>query len=171
MTSLKTANTFRKYHRLLGFFLAGIMMIYACSGVLMIFRTTDFLKYEQLEEKQLDPALTAEELGQALRIKDFAVQEDTAEALLFKQGSYDKRSGLASVTKKQYPWVLQKMVGLHKATVNSPLFFMNIFFGAGLLFFAVSGFFMFIPKAPAFRSGLKFAAAGFTVALAVLLLG
>ena len=38
MPSTKTANTFRKYHRLLGFFLAGVMVVYACSGVLPAFR-------------------------------------------------------------------------------------------------------------------------------------
>ena len=34
----------RIIHRYLGFFLAGIMTVYALSGVLLIFRSTDFLK-------------------------------------------------------------------------------------------------------------------------------
>ena len=33
--------TFRILHRYLGFFLAGIMMIYAVSGITLIFRNTD----------------------------------------------------------------------------------------------------------------------------------
>ena len=36
----------RIYHRYLGFFLAGIMAIYSISGIIMIFRDTDFLKKE-----------------------------------------------------------------------------------------------------------------------------
>lgn len=32
----------RVYHRYLGFFLAGIMAVYAISGVVLIFRDTDF---------------------------------------------------------------------------------------------------------------------------------
>jgi hypothetical protein len=36
----------RVYHRYLGFFLAGIMAIYSVSGIIMIFRDTDFLKKE-----------------------------------------------------------------------------------------------------------------------------
>ena len=40
-----TAHTrMRIWHRYLGFFLAGIMAVYSTSGVLMIFRDTDFLK-------------------------------------------------------------------------------------------------------------------------------
>lgn len=34
----------RIYHRYLGYFLAGIMAVYAISGLTMIFRDTDFLK-------------------------------------------------------------------------------------------------------------------------------
>lgn len=34
----------RIIHRYLGFFLAGIMAVYALSGIIMIFRDTDFLK-------------------------------------------------------------------------------------------------------------------------------
>ena len=38
--------TFRVLHRYLGFFLAGIMMIYAVSGITLIFRNTDTFKQE-----------------------------------------------------------------------------------------------------------------------------
>jgi hypothetical protein len=34
----------RELHRYLGFFLVGIMSVYAISGVVLIFRDTDFLK-------------------------------------------------------------------------------------------------------------------------------
>lgn len=37
-------NNMRIIHRYLGFFLAGIMAVYAVSGMVMVFRTTDFLK-------------------------------------------------------------------------------------------------------------------------------
>ncbi len=169
MTSLHTANTFRKYHRLLGFFLAGVMAIYACSGVLLVFRDTNFLKFEHTSERQLATGLSADDLGQNLRLKGFRVDGENAAEVLFPQGRYDKASGVATVTQKAYPAPLQKMVNLHKATSDSPLFFMNVFFGVSLLFFAISPFFMFLPKLPAFRTGLKFAGAGACVALVVVL--
>lgn len=167
MTTLKTANTFRKYHRLLGFFLAGIMTIYACSGVLLVFRSTDFLKYEQTQERQLAPGLQGRELGPILRLREFRVIDDSDSQVNFPQGNYNKQTGVALVTVKDYPLALRKLVMLHKASTNSPLFFMNIFFGGALLFFAVSSFFMFLPNLPVYRTGLKFAGMGVLVALAM----
>lgn len=171
MTSLKTANTFRKYHRLLGFFLAGVMTIYSCSGVLLVFRTTDFLKYEKTIEKVLAPGLSTDELGQQLRLKGFKIQQESVGKLTFEQGIYDKRSGRTTVTTQDYPLPVKKLVDMHKATTNSPLFFMNILFGCSLLFFAVSSFFMFLPKLPVYKTGLKFAAVGLVVALVMVLAG
>ncbi len=169
MTTIKSASLVRKYHRLLGFFLAGIMMIYACSGVLLIFRNTDFMKFEQIVEKQLSANLDARSLARELRLSDFKLKADTSQQIVFKQGSYDKASGLATITKASYPLPVKKLVDLHKANSNSPLFFMNVFFGAALLFFAVSSFFMFVPKLPVYKTGVKFALAGFVVALVVVL--
>lgn len=40
------SNKMRTYHRYLGFFLAGIMAMYSISGIVLIFRDTDFLKKE-----------------------------------------------------------------------------------------------------------------------------
>lgn len=167
--SAKNVSTFRKYHRLLGFFLAGVMMIYASSGVLLIFRTTDFLKYEQTTEQQLAPGLSKEQLGKQLRLKNFRVKEESNEFIVFEQGRYAKNDGTAIVTLKKYPSAVQKLVDLHKATPNSPLFFMNVFFGLGLLFLAISSFFMFLRKAPTYKTGLKFALAGFVVAVVMVL--
>lgn len=169
MTSAKTANTFRKYHRLLGFFLAGIMMIYAVSGILMIYRTTDFLQYEQTKEQELEPNLSAVEVGKKLRLKGFEVIEESGDQVRFSQGSYNKTSGLALVIKKDYHPILQKLVKMHKATVNSPLYFFNIFFGASLFFFSLSAFFMYAGNLSIYRTGLKFAAAGVIFALIVVL--
>ena len=45
MAKIKDTRTFmRIVHRYLGFFMAGIMAVYAISGVLLIYRDTDFLK-------------------------------------------------------------------------------------------------------------------------------
>ena len=87
MTTAKTASTVRKYHRMLGFFLAGIMMIYATSGVLLVLRSTDFLKYEQTTERQLAPGLPAAELGQQLHLRGFKVEQETVDRIQFRQGS------------------------------------------------------------------------------------
>lgn len=171
MASIALHNGVRKYHRYLGFFLAGVMALYACSGVLMIFRGTDFLKFEQTSERQLAPGLGAAELESSLRMKGFKVTGEDQNRIQFKQGHYDRTTGVATVTVKDYPTAIARVVKMHKATTNSPVYLLNIFFGLSLLFFALSSFFMFLPKLPQYRSGLKIAGAGFVVAVLVVVLG
>ncbi len=165
----KFASLFRKYHRMIGFFLAGMMTIYAFTGVLLIFRNTDFLKYDYNIEKTLPVGLTAVELQKVMRSRDFRVTEESDTHIYFENGMYSKTDGEAKLTKKEYPSVIKKMVGLHKATTDSPLFYMNIIFGSGLLFLALSSFFMFIRQAPSLKSGLKFAVAGIVVVFIMVL--
>lgn len=160
----------RIYHRYLGFFLAGIMMVYALSGTVLIFRNIDFLKKEAIEEHTLKIGTQPEELGPALRIRNFKVEKTEGNMVYFKNGSYNTETGIAIVTKKELPYVLKKMTDLHKATTDSPLFFLNIFFGASLLFFVLSSFWMFLPKTTAFRKGMIFTAAGLVLTLLLLFL-
>ena len=70
--------TMRVLHRYLGFFLVGIMAVYAISGIVLIFRDTDFLKKEIAYEKQVKPNATAEELGKLIKIKRGISVEDSA---------------------------------------------------------------------------------------------
>lgn len=164
----KLQKTMRVYHRYLGFFLAGIMAVYALSGVLMIFRNTDFLKKDLVRERAFEVGTEAEELGAQLRIKNFEIEKEEGNLVYFTGGNYNKETGVAIYTKKELPYVLKKMTDMHKATSNSPLFFLNIFFGASLLFFVLSAFWMFLPKTTIFKKGLFFAAAGLVLALLVL---
>jgi hypothetical protein len=159
--------TMRILYRYLGFFLAGIMFIYAVSGVVMIFRETSFLKTEAITEKQLEPNLGAGELSPTLRM---AVKVDKVEGdiLYFKDGNYNQKTGVATVTKMELPFVLEKMERLHKATTKSPIYFLNIFFGLSLLFFVISTFWMFRPKTTIFKNGIAFTIAGVILALVIL---
>lgn len=170
MGNLKINNTMRTYHRYLGFFLAGIMAVYALSGVLMIFRNTDFLKSEKTREKQFPTDIKPEELGRALKIRDFKIEREQNGLLYFNQGTFNTATGIATVTTKEWPRVLEKMTKLHKATSNDPLFFLNIFFGLSLLFFVVSAFWMFLPNTDMFRKGIYFAIGGILLTLLLLLI-
>lgn len=161
-------NKMRIYHRYLGFFLAGIMAVYALSGVVMIFRDTDFLKSEKQMTRELAKDLPNDEVGRSLRMRDFKVDRVEGSVVYFKQGTYDKATGIAQFKTKQLPYVLDKMTKLHKANTGQPLFYLNIFFGLSLLFFVISAFWMFVPKTDVFRKGVYFALAG--LILTVLLL-
>lgn len=171
MASAKLHMSFRKYHRWLGFFLAGIISIYALSGILLIFRKTDFLKFEQTQTHQLEANLTVKQVASKFKIRDLSIIKETDEEILLNVGKYNKLDGVATITQKDYPIVLSKMVKLHKATTNSPLYWLNISFGVGLLFFVISAFLMFAPKFPMFKNGLKIAGIGALVAVLVVIFG
>ena len=161
-------NTMRIYHRYLGYFLAGIMTVYAVSGVVLIFRDTAFLKSEMQNEKKLEPNLSPEALGKALRIRDFKIEHINGNIASFKQGTYNQETGVANYTTKELPFVLNKLTQLHKASTGQPLFFLNVFFGLSLLFFVVSSFWMFMPNTDIFRKGLYFVLAGVVLTLLLL---
>lgn len=164
----KTEEKMRTYHRYLGFFLAGIMAMYAISGIVLIYRNTDFLKKEVAVEKTIKPNIKANEVGKALKIKHFKLQKEEGNMVHFEGGTYDRKTGVANYTEKKLPFVLDKMTKIHKATSSQPLYFLNIFFGAALLFFVVSAFWMFRPSAPIFKKGIYFALGGLVLTLILL---
>lgn len=163
-----TNNRMRVYHRYLGFFLAGIMAVYALSGIVMIFRDTDFLKKEKLVEKKLSPDLKAEELGKAIRINGLKIESENGDLQTFSQGSYNKATGEVKYTMKSWPKIIEKLTQLHKANTKQPLFYLNIFFGVSLLFFVISAFWMFMPETTIFKKGLYFTLAGIILTIILL---
>jgi len=135
----------------------------------MIFRQTDFLKSEKIIERQLQPNLKAGEISGALRVKGGIKPEKTeGDVVYFKQGQYNKATGMATIKKMELPFILDKMEHLHKATTNSPIYFLNIFFGLSLLFFVISSFWMFLPKTSVFKKGLYFSLAGMVLTIILL---
>jgi len=171
MTKKATANYYmRIFHRYLGFFLAGIMAVYSISGMVLVFRSTDFLKKEVPIEKKIASNISAKELGEKLKIKRLKVDRQEGGIYYFKNGTYNSQTGVAKYTKKELPYLLNKMTHLHKATTNDPLYFLNLFFGASLLFFVISSFWMFLPSTKVFRKGLYFTLAGILLTLLMLFL-
>ena len=164
----KTALAMRTYHRYLGFFLAGIMAVYAISGIVLIFRDSDLFKKEVVYHKTAAPQLSKKTLPKALGERKLKVTREDDTYLYFKQGSYNKITGEAVYTKKQLPYLLGKMSNFHKAQSGDSLFFLNIFFGLALLFFVISAFWMYTPSTSIFRKGMLFVAAGILLTLILL---
>ena len=169
MGNKKTVNiSMRELHRYIGYFLAGIMAVYALSGIILIYRNTDFLKVEKQIEKKLSPNIKSDELGKSLRIRNFKISKTEGDILHFNTGTYNNKTGIANYTIKELPFVLKKMTELHKATTKQPLYWLNIFFGVSLLFFVISSFWMFRPKSDIFRKGMYFTIAGIILTLVLL---
>jgi hypothetical protein len=143
------------------------MAMYAISGIIMIFRETDFLKKEVVSERKLEPNLTGGELSPKLRMA-VKVDKKEGDVLYFKDGNYNTQTGVATIKKMELPLILDKMEHLHKATTNSPVYWLNIFFGVSLLFFVISSFWMFLPKTSVFKKGLYFSLAGMVLTMILL---
>lgn len=166
MDKIKNTKTFMRItHRYLGFFLAGIMAVYAISGVLLVYRDTDFLKKEKSYEKKFDPNLDEKKLGKEIKIKNFGVEKTEGDLMYFKQGTYNIKTGEAKYKKKELPFVLDKMTKLHKSQSKEALSPLNTFFGISLFFFVISSFWMFPPKSKIFKRGMIFTAIGLIIAL------
>lgn len=142
--------------------------MYALSGIVLVFRSTDFLKKEVMIEETIATNISTTDLGRALHINRLKVERQGDGIYYFKAGTYDSKTGLALYTKKELPYILDRMTHLHKANTNDPLYFLNIFFGVGLLFFVISSFWMFIPSSSIFKKGLYFVAAGAVLTLVLL---
>jgi hypothetical protein len=158
----------RIIHRYLGFFLAGIMAVYSLSGIVLIFRDTDFLKQERIDTKIIEANLSGEEIGQKLAIRNFNIEKEEGNLVYFQNGTYEKSTGETKITVKELPYLLDKMTHLHKAKSSQPLFFLNIFFGLSLFFFVISSFWMFMPKTSVFKKGMYFTAGGIVLTLILL---
>ena len=136
----------------------------------MIFRETDFLKKEKVIERRLKPGIKTDELGRELRMRDFKIEKEAGDIISFKQGTYNKATGLAKYTSKELPYFMEKLTRLHKADTKNPLFFLNVFFAIALLFFVVSSFWMFLPKTTIFKKGLYFTLAGVVLTIILIII-
>ncbi len=152
-------------HRYLGYLMAGIMTVYAISGVILIYRDTDFLKKENHYEKVFDKNLDVKKLGEETKIKNLEITKTENGILYFKEGTYNSITGKADYTKKELPFVWDKMTKLHKAKSEQALSPLNTFFGICLFFFVLSSFWMFPPKSKIFKKGMVFTAIGVLIAL------
>lgn len=155
----------RLLHRYIGYFAAGIMAVYAISGVLLIYRDTDFLKREHQYDVIVKPQLTEKELAKEIKVKGLEFKEVKDGIAHFEQGTYNLTTGQAVYKRKQLPYVLEKFNELHKATSKHRYSLLNTTFGLSLFFFVVSSFWMFNFKSKPFRKGMIYAGIGFILAL------
>lgn len=171
MDKIKDTRSFMRItHRYLGYFLAGIMAVYAVSGIILVYRDTDFLKSEKKYEKTLSANLSEKELKKELKMKGLEVEKTEGAVLHFKKGTYDSSTGIAKYSKMELPFVLDKMVSLHKSQSKDAIAPLSVFFGVALFFFVISSFWMFNPKTKAFKRGIKFTIAGLVISILLLLI-
>lgn len=161
----------RGLHRDVGYLTAGLTVIFALSGIAQIFRDTDLFQVQKAQEVQVQPGLSADALGPALRMREVHVDRTEGGVLYFRGGSYDPATGKATRLQKEFVPPLDRLTELHKAPSRSAMHWLTLAYGVMLLFLGTSSFFMFRPGHALQKRGLVFAGIGFAVALAVLFLG
>lgn len=169
----KTQNIYhimRVLHRDIGFLTIGLTLVYALSGVLLIYRNTGLLKMERIEEKQLVANLTGNDLGQQLRIRNFKVEREDEETIYFKDGFYDVVTGKSVVTRKVYIPPFDKLVDLHKITGTHKMSVLALVYGFMLCFLAVSSLFMFKLGSRKSKRGIAMIALSIIITVAIVVL-
>lgn len=158
----------RALHRDIGFFIVGLIVIYSISGIVLTFRDTNFLKSERQVERQLEPNLEANQLGETLRMRGFRVENESAEMIDFGTGTYHKETGLATYSVYELPAVLEQFNDLHKTMSSSSASPFTTILGFLLLFMAVSSLWMFKTTSPHFKRGMVLTAVGILASVALL---
>ena len=164
----------RFLHNNIGFFIVGLVVIYSLSGILQVYRDTDLLKHDVVNEKKLELNLTPAKLKDALRMKELVPEKTEGSVVYFKGGHYDGATGMASYTSKEwYSWVMP-FTDLHKmrskdAERPAAHYFTTIF-GFALLFMSISAFWMFKPGTKLFSRGVYMTLAGIVASLILLFL-
>ena len=160
----------RALHRDVGFFVVGLALVYSLSGVVLLYRDTDFLMRDVQVERTLPAGLDSNELAKALHLRGFKVSTTEDDVVHFREGTYNRITGLAAYSKRELPYVLQKFVDLHKTASGKTTHWYAILFGVLLCFLAVSSFWMYRKGTGPFRRGLWIAAAGVVITAIVLFL-
>ncbi len=158
----------RALHRDIGFFAVGLIIIYALSGIALIYRDSDFLKHSIRIEKKASQNMEASELGNVLHMRDFKVTKIEGETIYFQNGSYNKATGVAIYTSKEVIFPINKFIELHKVSSRNPAHWITTIFALLLLFLAISSFWMFKKRSGLFRRGIVLASSGILVAILLL---
>lgn len=162
--------TIRMLHRNVGFFIFGFIVIYALSGITLIFRDSNFLKVEKKIQTRLPIETKPSAIGPALKLREFRILETRGDTILFQGGSFNKATGDAEYTIKELIFPLNKLTTLHKTPSKNPLHWLSLVLGILLLFMAISSLWMFSPKTKKFKQGAIVAATGILIACLLLLL-
>ena len=160
----------RPLHRDIGFLAVGFTIIFCISGVILIFKETDFLKKEKIIEKTILPNLEVLELGKALHLREFKILKEDGGIVYFENGSYNKTTGNVSYESKELPSFFEKLNNVHKSSSKNIIHWFTMLYGISLLFLAISSFWMYKPKTKMSRRGIVLSLIGFVFAAMVIIL-
>ena len=163
----------RVLHRNIGFLALGMTLVFSLSGTLLVHRGGDFMKATTTVEKTLQPNMTADEVGNALKLKKFKVTEEKDGIICFTDnGKYDSQTGKVTYDKKELVFPFNKFAELHKteSSQNAPRGWFATLFGIVMAFLAISSLLMFPTKTKQFKANMIYAGIGIIITLILLLI-
>lgn len=164
-------QSMRSLHRYLGFFVAGLMLVYAISGIVLLMRDTGFMQTETTIEKTLPGGMKGEQIGEALHERHLEIKDETPTKVTFKGGGeYDKTTGKVSYVKEDVIFPFNKLISLHKLSTKTPFVVIGMVGAVALLLLVITSFFMFSTNTRMFKRGMAWAIAGIVITLAALFL-
>ncbi|MGE4422863.1 MAG: hypothetical protein AB7D39_11255 [Pseudodesulfovibrio sp.] len=164
-------RTMRSLHRDIGFLMIGLTLMYCLSGIVLIYRDSGFLKFENHVETDIDRGLTSKELEAALHLRRITVERLEAGVIHFNNGEYNVLTGHASYTLQEYPWLVRKFNALHLSPSSSAMHYFGIAYGLLLIFLALSSLLMYKPGTKSFRRGITLSSAGVAMAVMLMFIG
>lgn len=160
----------RALHRDLGFLAIGLIIVYSLSGIVLIYRDKGFMNTEIQIEKTLSPNLEPRQLGNELHIREMRETKTEGDIIYFKDGYYNKVTGMVSYKTKEVIFPFNKFIELHKSnSADTSHWFLTVF-GIILLFLSVSSFWMFKKGTRSFSRGLILSGTGIVVTIIILLI-
>ncbi len=177
-------QTFRALHRDLGYFYIGLIISFAFSGILMNHRDMFHAEKYDVQNREIQVKLPAEEQLTEDFAKEFLKQnkiEDTYRRSKVKGGSFrisckntdieiDLATGKGEIESYKKTPIISQMMKLHKNTSNWWIYYSDVF-GLSLIIIAITGTIMIPAGKFSFkRRGWKLAVAGIVFPLIVLFL-
>ncbi len=166
----------RSLHRDIGFLVIGLTIVYALSGIVLIYRDTDFLKTMTHVETTMPKLMSPNDISQKLRLRHMEVTKIEGDVIHFKdgdalpRGAYNAATGATVYDRMQLPKFLQTFISLHKISSSKGAHSIGVVYGVMLLFLALSALAMFKPASRQFRRGLILSGVGVFLTILVLLL-
>jgi len=142
-----------------------LTIIFSLSGIILIYRDTDFLKKEVQIEKTLPPGLNISQIQENLRIKNLKAQTTTGDIITFQNGTYNSTSGQVKYTSKDVAFPFNKLINFHKSISQKKTSWFNTGFGILLLFMAISSLWMLKKGSHIYLRGATIAVVGIIFAI------
>jgi len=153
LNNREISNKVRVYHRYLGFFLTGIMFMYALSGITLTFRDKEYFKKEVFIEKVIEKNL----------------KELPPPGRGVKNVEYNKTTGELKYIQMQPPKILGMIEKCIKR-LRQHLFIFKCIFWYCVTFFVFSSYWMFLPQTDIFRKAIYFTLGGIALSLLMILI-